>query len=244
MTKMYEVNNRILIYTGYVDPVEHCHMAAHVIVPVDGDLRITSEGKETVCQGVVIPSGMPHMVSTDGKPVLVFLYDCTSDVARQIKDIQWIPETSRNKVIELYVAFEAETTSDRYDELEKYILAQIGVKKTVCCKTDERIISAREYIRARSAEKITCREVADAVYLSQGRFSHLFKEQMGMTFVSYLICQRIISVYIAVIQGKSITEAALEAGFSSSAHFADVNRRVFGISAGGITKNLVFRKIQ
>ena len=40
------------------------------------------------------------------------------------------------------------------------------------------------------------------------------------------------------------TEAALEAGFSSSAHFADINRRVFGISASTITQDLEFIKVQ
>ena len=42
--------------------------------------------------------------------------------------------------------------------------------------TDERIISAMEFIRNQSEEKLTCKEVADMVCLSEGRFSHLFKE--------------------------------------------------------------------
>ena len=71
----------------------------------------------------------------------------------------------------------------------------------------------------------------------------MFKEQVGMTFASYLIYQRIMYVYTQTLQGKTITEAALEAGFSSSAHFADVNRRVFGLSASTITQNLIFTKV-
>ena len=32
MTKLYEATNHILIHTGYADPAEHSHMAAHIIV--------------------------------------------------------------------------------------------------------------------------------------------------------------------------------------------------------------------
>ena len=65
-----------------------------------------------------------------------------------------------------------------------------------------------------------------------------------MTFAAYVIYQRIMYVYAQVLQGKTITMAALGAGFSSSAHFADVNRRVFGISASTITHDLEFIKVQ
>ena len=66
---------------------------------------------------------------------------------------------------------------------------------------------------------------------------------MGMTFSAYLIYQRIMKVYAEVIHGKSVTEAALDAGFSSSAHFADVNRRVFGISVRNLSQDLTYTKI-
>jgi len=82
------------------------------------------------------------------------------------------------------------------------------------------------------------------VFLSESRFSHLFREQAGMTFAAYLIYQRILRVYADVIHGKNVTEAAIEAGFSSSAHFADVNRRVFGTSIRNISKDLKYVKIK
>ena len=49
--------------------------------------------------------------------------------------------------------------------------------------------------------------------------------------------------YTEIINGKSITDASVEAGFSSSTHFAETNKRVFGLSANTIKKDLVFYKI-
>ena len=110
--------------------------------------------------------------------------------------------------------------------------------------TDDRMIDAMKYIRENGNLKMTCKAAADAVFLSESRFSHLFREQVGMTFAAYLIYQRILSVYTDVIRGKTVTEAAMEAGFSSSAHFADVNRRVFGISIRNISKDLNYIKVK
>ena len=49
--------------------------------------------------------------------------------------------------------------------------------------------------------------------------------------------------YAEIINGKSITEASIEAGFSSSAHFAEINKKLFGLSASVIKKDLNFNKI-
>jgi len=244
MTKLYEAKNHILIHTGYADPIEHRHMAAHIIVSLNGQLRAAVNGAEYICRGILIPSGTPHRIYTDGKPVLVFLYDCTTEISRQIRNIQCISEMDCDKISEIYFDFERMMTADSDYRLEQYLWAMMGIAKPACCVTDERIAKAIEYIRAMAFEKITCRKAAEMVYLSQGRFSHLFKTQVGMTFAAYLVYQRIMYAYTEILQGRSITEAALKAGFSSSAHFADINRRVFGISAGSITRDMIFIKIQ
>ena len=125
-----------------------------------------------------------------------------------------------------------------------HILKQFGLEALNGSVTDDRIIAAMKYIRKNGNSEMTCKSVADAVFLSESRFSHLFREQVGMTFAAYLIYQRILRVYADVIRGKTVTEAAIEAGFSSSAHFADVNRRVFGISIRNISKELDYIKVK
>lgn len=243
MTKLYEAHNHILIHAGYANPMEHRHMAAHIIVAIDGKMRVMSNGIERICQGILIPSGVPHMVDTYGKNVLVFLYDCTTNVAMQIKNIQCISESCCNSIAELYVALDREYTIENYCSFEKKLLTQLDLSDPILRISDERVVLAMKYIRSMFSEEVSCQDIADAVHLSPGRFSHLFKEQVGMTFASYLVYQRIMYVYARTLKGTSITEAALEAGFSSSSHFADVNRRVFGISASKITHDLTFIKV-
>ena len=242
MTKLYEANNHILIRTQTLQPAEHSHKAAHIIISMDGSMKAQCAGAEYLCNGILIPSGVSHAVDTLGNSVLVFLYDCTTEVAKQIREVACIPEKVCKEIAKRYAGMES--ASDSYYGFEKAVLSRLRITGAATNVTDDRIQTAMKLIRAKSTEKVTCQDVADAVHLSQSRFSHLFREQVGMTFAAYLIYQRIMYVYTQMFWGKSITEAALEAGFSSSAHFADVNRRVFGISASTITHDLEFINIQ
>ena len=243
MTKMYEAKNHILIHTDGIQPEEHKHGAAHIMVSIDGTMRVASRNVEYVCRGIVIPSGIYHEVDTFGKNVLVFLYDSTTIVSKQIKEIRSISEECCEAIVEVYLAFEKQCNAENYCEFENDVLSHLGFETSICSEIDERIVSSMKYIRSRITEEITCEECAQNALLSQSRFSHLFKEQVGMTFASYVVYQRILYVYYEILRGRFITEAALEAGFCSSSHFADVNRRIFGISASSIIENLEFIRV-
>ena len=243
MTKIYEAKNHILIHTGYDAPAEHCHMAAHIIISMEDAMTVRVEDAEYVCRGIMIPSGVPHRIDTRGKAVFAFLYDGTTNISQQIKDVKTISAEKCMDIITAYADFEKQEGAVAYAKFEREMLKRLELSEIDDGIKDERILSAMEYIRRKASEKITCRDVAEAVFLSESRFSHLFKEQVGMTFSAYLIYQRIMKVYTQVLDGKSITEAALAAGFSGSSHFADVNRRVFGLSARNITEDMIFKKV-
>lgn len=243
MTKLYEANNHILIRTGYGTPGKHSHLAAHIIISLGEKMCFAADGGEYVCPGILIPSGMTHMVDTSAAAALVFLYDCTSDVARQIQSIRCIPEEVCRKIAAAYSDFEGECTTEAYRQFESFVLSLLGFTIAGSPVMDERIQSAMEYIRSGFSDKLSCKQVAGTVFLSESRFSHLFRQQVGMTFASYLICQRLLFVYARILQGVGITQAALEAGFASSAHFSDTNRRVFGLSASAVLRDLVFVKL-
>ena len=227
-----------------MDPAEHRHMAAHIIISMGNQMKVMVNNKEYLCKGICIPSGDSHKIDACGNPVLVFLYDSTTNVAKHIQKVQEIDDEKCINIISLYEEFEKSSSKADYSKIEKYILEEFGLDALNGSVTDDRIIAAMNYIRKNSNSDMTCKEVADAVFLSEGRFSHLFREQVGMTFAAFLIYQRILSVYANVIRGKTVTEAAIEAGFSSSTHFADVNRRVFGISISNISRDLNYIKVK
>ena len=215
------------------------------MISLEREMKVVSKEKEYLCRGIMIPSGILHTADTQNGSVLVFMFDNTTNIAKQITQINTLANEAVDKIVELYYQFENSNKSiSKYNKFVNVVFELSGINASGCSVTDERIIAAMAYINLRIGGEISCGEVADAVFLSQGRFSHLFKEQVGMTFSAYVIYQRINKAYTEIVKGKSITEAALAAGFSSSAHFAEINKRLFGFSARNITQKLSFIKIK
>ena len=234
----------MLVCADYSDPEVHSHSAAHIMVSLDDNIDIIMESEQIRCKGILIPSGTAHTANTYKNQVLVFLFDSTTSISNQITEISTLSNEAVNEIAKAYHCFEKKSKLNlNYDEFIKHVYkcANLRVKETI--DVDNRIVSALTYIQSNLQEAITCSQVANNVFLSEGRFSHLFKEQVGMSFAAYLIYQRVVKTYAEIINGKSITEASINAGFSSSAHFAETNKRLFGLSASAIKRNLKFYKI-
>jgi AraC-like DNA-binding protein len=75
--------------------------------------------------------------------------------------------------------------------------------------------------------------LADAVSvtnLSAGRLRHLFVEQTGLPFKTFILWLRLMRAVERFAAGKSLTDAAHDAGFSDSAHLSRTFRRMFGVA--------------
>ena len=243
MTKIYEAENYILIHSGYHDPAAHRHQAAHAIISLGSDFETRAGECECRCKGIVIPAKMRHEICSNDMPMLVFLFDSTTPAARNITEPARIPDEIAETIALEYRKFETTGTAQAYKIFENTFTKLLGMTDFKYEITDKRILNAISYISNNITQELRCADLAGLSQLSESRFSHLFKEQMGMTFASYMVFRRLMCGYAAIIKGCSITEAALYAGFSGSSHFADVNRKVFGISAKDITKNLQFTKM-
>lgn len=80
-------------------------------------------------------------------------------------------------------------------------------------------------------------EAAALARLSPGRLRHLFVEETGLPFKSYLLWLRLAQAVSSYARGASLTEAAHEAGFADSAHFSRTFRRTFGAPATALRRD-------
>jgi len=94
---------------------------------------------------------------------------------------------------------------------------------------DARIVDAVRRMRNEPCGPHALAELCKRAGLSPSRFLHLFKEVTGVPLRRYRIWNRIGAAARAVAQGKSLTDAAHCAGFSSSAHFSSAFRDMFGM---------------
>lgn len=101
-------------------------------------------------------------------------------------------------------------------------------------KIDTRIRKIVDLLKAEPANSYSMEEMAAMIDLSPTRFIHLFKEQMGVPMRRFRQSLRMKVVIQSVAAGHSLTEAAIDAGFTDSAHFSRAFRNMFGINPSSI----------
>ena len=115
--------------------------------------------------------------------MIIFLFDNTTAVVNRIKIPVILSDEAVDEVREAYYCFEnGDKSSFGYKKFIDcvYKCANLNVAENII--TDSRVKAAITYIQSNLQEPITCRDVANHIFLSEGRFSRIFKEQVGMTF--------------------------------------------------------------
>lgn len=84
------------------------------------------------------------------------------------------------------------------------------------------------YVNGHFTEDITIRELASALYMNRGKVSEVFLKYAGIPLKSYINKLRISKAASLLSEGKSVTEAAYESGFSSVRTFNDVYKKMTG----------------
>lgn len=74
------------------------------------------------------------------------------------------------------------------------------------------------------------KEIAGWLAISESRFLHLVKAELGIAWRPYLLWRRLICAMQTIKRGKSATEAAHLAGFSDSAHLSRTIKGTFGMT--------------
>lgn len=101
---------------------------------------------------------------------------------------------------------------------------------------DARVMAALRRLAEAPAEPHSLASMATQARLSPSRFLHLFKETTGVPFRRYKLWIRMGAAVRALAAGTSLTDAALDAGFSSSAHFSAAFREMFGLTPSQLAR--------
>jgi len=100
----------------------------------------------------------------------------------------------------------------------------------------DRIVSARDILVSRLKFPPSLTHLARQVGMSHTRLTRGFKKVFGCTVFAYLRKERLAYARMLLSENRlSITDAAFDAGFCSSSHFAQAFRKQFGISPSQFT---------
>lgn len=95
---------------------------------------------------------------------------------------------------------------------------------------DPRVVLVAQKIRQSLQSPCSLAEMANEIHLSGSRLEKLFKDQTGLPITQYRVRYRVFLATILMALGYSVTDSAMYAGFSSSAHLSRCYRSVNGMS--------------
>jgi AraC-like DNA-binding protein len=206
----------------------HRNAAFTLAVGLDAPIRLTlfadrSASTTTIDAPIVsIPAGHLHWLEARGLMAFLYLDPVGDDLVR----IGASDFLGAHRII----------IAEKRDALRLWGLERwrtvLGVP--VADAVDPRAAAVAQAIVENPDAYASLSEAARAAALSPTRFNAVFCAQLGAPFRRYRLWRRIGFAMASLGSGSNLTEAAYEAGFSSSAHFSHQFRRMFGLAPSAL----------
>ena len=100
------------------------------------------------------------------------------------------------------------------------------------------IEQVESYLSSHYTEKVSRSDLAARFYLSQDYLSHAFSSRYGITIPEYINRRRISKAKEDLDRGKSVTEAASEAGFDNLSYFSTLFKKMTGVSPSDYSRGI------
>jgi AraC family transcriptional regulator len=219
---------------GIVPP--HAHHAFQLVIGIEGAVGVRGkQGEWRSGRGLVVPPDVEHSYDGLGAIGAMLFVDPESSEGVWLRstfrrEIAFVPEER----IEL-CAVELRRFLERPHESMDMRSLILHCVKTMCAgapplrKMDERVTRVLQEIRASDDLRISLESAAASVYLSEGRFAHLFKQQVGLPFRRYMLWRKLARAMVAIGRERTLAAAAHAAGFADAAHLTRTFYQMFGI---------------
>ncbi|EDY87626.1 transcriptional regulator, AraC family [gamma proteobacterium HTCC5015] len=241
---IYIWDRRVLHISRFPDIAEHRLGAAALIIGLDGTFSVLETETENwrECRTALIPPGCVHENQFGGTAAAILHIEPESidymNITGSMPHGDWqvmYDHIDEENLIQLInkIHDEAPSVNDAKN-LIKQVIYGTGYDYENEEKIDPRIRKVLDMIRAEPSASYSMEELAEVVNLSPTRFIHLFKEQTGVPIRRFRQWVRMKTVITYVADGSSLTDAALDAGFTDSAHFSRAFRNMFGITPSSV----------
>jgi AraC-like DNA-binding protein len=214
----------------------HRNAVAVLCAGVTGDFQVASNpamhhSDYVTCRTALIPANTQHHLRA-GDQTMAFLYvDAQSDdyaslraAMSRIEDRIGVGLAGEPEYLRALVGLHG---GKPWREVREQIAAVLRLH--VPARKDERIAEAIRHLHTAPAENSRLSDLAERANLSPSRFLHLFKETTGVPFRRYRLWARMGMAVRGAVTGRTLTQVAHDAGFSSSSHFSAAFREMFGM---------------
>jgi AraC-like DNA-binding protein len=228
---------------GFGDADYHAHHAIQITVALSGALSLTSGGVTLAGPSLAVAADALHRFEAHGLLAFVFV-EPESRFGRALgqKLFAGAPLVAVEDPAVAAILEPLHATFDAQLDRETLLRAGREVVEALAPGTEPRLPDPRvqriiDYATRHLDQPLSLEKAAEGVFRSPSRLRHLFVEQTGLAFKTYLLWLRLVKAVQTYSEGSAtLTEAAHLAGFSDSAHFSRVFKRTFGLPATTLTR--------
>jgi len=218
----------------------HAHHAVQITLSLGGRFQLRTR-EHNLCANAAVAPDASHIFQAVGWIAILFVEPesrAGRAIARSLFGESSLASVPADLVDDLVAQLKRTVSETKKDDASIIALGRSLVGRLAGLNEaelpDARIQKIAAYVASRLDGPITLAAAARSVGLSPGRARHLFVEQTGLPFRTYLLWLRITKAVGMFAGGAPLTEAAHEAGFADSAHFSRTFRRMFGLPAAAL----------
>jgi len=231
--------NGISMFWGtsfHTDP--HAHNTLQLVFDVEKSFLLKdSETDWTAHSAALIAADHLHQLDSNDSIQLFIYLDSESSYAKSL-ELKYLNE---NQICPLPGKLLRDLSNDFFKKLLlnsdcdsllnacRTILDQL-LGPGIAHQLDSRVSKALEYIAQNASNSFRVGEVAAHVCLSESRFRFLFKKEVGQPVQNFIQWMRVVDSLNMVLQGKQVSQSAIDAGFWDGAHMTRSYKNVLGIA--------------
>lgn len=218
----------------------HSHHAIQITFLLHGAFDLTADGTSLSGPVAAVRSDTSHTFRAQGAVAFLFIEPESAAgcaLAQQLFADRAITPLATPQAIHALEALR-KCLEDGAEEPQMLTLGReiVRLLSTTAAPAlpDPRVVRMIGYAAANLEDKVSLPSAAAHINLSEGRARHLFAMHTGLPFKTYVLWLRLDRAVQIYAGGRSLTDAAHQAGFADSAHFSRTFRRTFGLPAAAL----------
>lgn len=238
---LYLWDKRTLYIGPLFEPLNLSQGAATLLVSLDKPIsfKVKDDNESIECYSLLLPAGLTVSIDT-GDAIVA---NCNLDpLGADFSGLTSLMQDKKGKIsynLSQYAEFKQAyrtmlthqlESEDAYPLLEDLLenrFSQYYPKHAI----DSRVAKVVDKIKQNVDDNISVEDLASHVNLSVPRLVQIFKKQTGVPMRRYRLWHRLYVTAVCMGKGDSLTDAALTAGFTDSAHFSHTFKSMLGMTA-------------
>lgn len=227
------LTNDFILHQGTLpDTHFHRHGAIILLMTAGNALAIEfDQGTRHSCRSALIDAGVHHRLISQHEPICAFYIEAYHPLSRYLQ-ARYLGQSPA--AFDLFSVGEQQRLLAHQDLMAGLIdyFSSRGKTSAARAVSDSRVQRAL----ALADQGASLQHAAILVNLSPSRLSHLFSEQMGLSYKHYKLWRQAKYFIHSLPTRHSLTHHAQQTGYSDSAHLSNTFRKLIGISPSEILK--------